>query len=282
MPPRRTPWLIAALAGCFYAFFHGGHIYTPDGVVMAQVTRGLVDHQSAAISDLEDFKDFGGAWVEDEATGERRFYAYFGLGMSLAAAPAYALGRALLPLTTDAERDLFHTPATAAGLASRRDLSPSSWPDPRSHRWLWTGTEPADFALAFTLFCAALTNCAVVGLTVGLLYAVARRLGYSARAGGLVALAAALATPLWHYAQTFFSEPLAGLLLLGFLWCTLRARAGPAAPWLALAGFCVGAIGLTKVALLALGLPAGLLLLWEIRGLAPPQRAARSHRHIPP
>ena len=59
-----------------------------------------------------------------------------------------------------------------------------------------------------------LFNIFVAALSVGLVYLILRSLAYDDLTSLIVALTTAFATNLWAYSQTFFREPLAGLLLL--------------------------------------------------------------------
>lgn len=92
-----------------------------------------------------------------------------------------------------------------------------------------------------------LLNPLVVALTGGMLYVLTRRLGYSAGAATGVALVTGLATPLWVYSKTFFSEPLLALALVVAVWGALR---GGARGWLT-CGAGLGMAVLVKQAALA-------------------------------
>jgi len=61
---------------------------------------------------------------------------------------------------------------------------------------------------------ASLLNAILTAATAGLLFRLARRLGYNERVSAGVALLYGLATIAWVYSKYLFSEPLAGLLLL--------------------------------------------------------------------
>ena len=270
--PRAAGLLFLALTG-FYLLFSGGHIYTPDGVVMYRVTESMVERGTFAITPPPNTDDFGGSWIEDAATGERRFYAWYGLGMSLAAAPAYVVGKALG--AGQEPSDLFYTPATAQAIALQGSPELAGPRGERSYRRLWYDTSPANFADAWQAFAVSLSNAPITAGVVALLVLIARELGFTLRAGLSAGLAAGVATPLWHYAQTFFSEPLAALLWVAFTLAVLVARRRSPLLMLALAGAAIGCLGLTKVALLVLGLPAAGLLLLEGRGRPAGEQAAR-------
>jgi hypothetical protein len=79
---------------------------------------------------------------------------------------------------------------------------------------LLSGTSTGPVHAYLTRFGVSLLNAPVTALTGALLYMFVRRLGHGRRAGWLAALAFGMCTFAWPYARTFFSEPLAGLLLL--------------------------------------------------------------------
>ncbi len=79
---------------------------------------------------------------------------------------------------------------------------------------LLSGTLTGPMYDYLTRFGVSLLNVPLTALTGALLYVFVRRLGYGRRVGWLAALAFGLCTFAWPYARTFFSEPLAGLLLL--------------------------------------------------------------------
>jgi hypothetical protein len=66
----------------------------------------------------------------------------------------------------------------------------------------------------------------------GVLYRLARRLGYGRGATVGVALVVGLATPLLVYGGTFFSEPLVTLALLGAVWTALTGSERTASAWI--------------------------------------------------
>ena len=79
---------------------------------------------------------------------------------------------------------------------------------------------------------ASWTNAVLAALGVVLFWQLARALGARPRRAAIAALIFAFATPWWHYATTFFSEPLSGVCLLAAcLWLVIELRdrrdAGP-------------------------------------------------------
>jgi hypothetical protein len=87
---------------------------------------------------------------------------------------------------------------------------------------------------------ASLANPIVTALAGGLLFLTVRRLGYAPRVALVTALIGGLATISWVYSKYLFSEPLAGLLLLGAVYAAIAHRQ-PRSGWRAvLAGALLG------------------------------------------
>ena len=189
------------------------------------------------------------------------FYAKYGLGLSLAAIPAYAAGRALAPLARDSEKGLFTT-------GWDRDRARDGGEDdvrftlasPEHYRFVWYPTGRDNYRGALTAFFAALTNAALGGAITAALYLCALELGFAAPASLALAVLCGLATPLWHYARTFFAEPLAAFGVLLFLLGALRGRRPAANGWWAASGAGLGLAVLAKPVHLVLLAPAGLYL----------------------
>ena len=81
-----------------------GHINTPDGQVMFNVNRAILERGSVAIAPLPGY-NFG--WRAVETDAGRHLYSKFGLGTSLISLPFMALGEVLLPLAREGEKGLF-------------------------------------------------------------------------------------------------------------------------------------------------------------------------------
>ena len=67
-------------------------------------------------------------------------------------------------------------------------------------------------------FGASLVNCVLAAAAAALFLLLCERLGASRRGALLAALVYALATPAWHAATTFFSEPASSLCLIATAW----------------------------------------------------------------
>ena len=94
---------------------------------------------------------------------------------------------------------------------------------------------PADAANFLLHLVMSVFNQVVVALLAVIMYMYARDLGASPRRALLIALTAALTSPLWQYSKTFFSEPLSALLVLTTAWQIRRGHYGLAGVALALA-----------------------------------------------
>jgi len=262
-PAASLAWPLFIALACFYLLGTGGYIDTPDGVMMFRVTRSLVGRHTAAIAELRDSPGWGGSRVFDASTHRERFYAKYGLGLSLAAIPAYILGGWVAPLARESEKDLFVISPERAGHAppdGGSAVSPGG--GPAGYRVLWYDTSPANFDEAFRAFSVSWTNCLIVSGTVVGLFLICLELGFGSRVSVLTSLLGGIATPLWHYSKTFFAEPLGGMGLVYFFYFALRgSRAGAAhRDWL-LSGLSLGLSVLAKPVHLVLMLP-GLLLVW--------------------
>ena len=199
-------------------------------VVMFRVSQSLAAGK-LHVPELQNWKSFGVCQGLDGPAGEPRVYAKFGLGHSLAAMPLVIIGKGLAALSPESEHDLFETP-----LSQQRtkwdDWSAGNWPVPME------------------IFAASTLNAFVTAAWVTVLFLVGCELGFSILASLSMALLAGLATPLMHYAQTFFAEPLAGFALLLNLWLVLIAqRKNWSVVYLFLAGGALGWVTLTKIAL---------------------------------
>src|SRR5215470_1448696 len=137
IPASRLAWPLFLALFSFYFLGTGGTIDTPDGVIMFEVTRSIADRGSFAISPLPNASEWGGMNVFDPSTGRNRFYAKYGLGLSLAALPAFLAGKALAPLAGESEKDLLG--------------------HPEGRQYVWYDSSRANFPQAFEAFAASWT-----------------------------------------------------------------------------------------------------------------------------
>ncbi|MDX1630414.1 MAG: hypothetical protein R3234_00995, partial [Thermoanaerobaculia bacterium] len=167
-----------------YLLMTGGHVYSPDALVMARTTESMVERGELAVPDP--------GYPEGFLTTGRdgRSYAKYGLGMPLVGAPFFAAGKGL---------GLLATPETTEKLFSGPRFL---WYDPRVPEESWP------------LFGLSLTAAPLAAGVVALIFLLAVEIGYGRRAGLVLAAVVGLATPLLVYAKTFFSEPLSALGLV--------------------------------------------------------------------
>src|SRR5947209_9918107 len=84
IPRARVGFWLFVTSACFFLLGTAGHIYTPDGVIMFQVTQSLVDRGGTSIAGLREWPGFGGTPAPGP-NGTSAFYAKYGPGLSLAA-----------------------------------------------------------------------------------------------------------------------------------------------------------------------------------------------------
>lgn len=182
-------WFLA-----FYLLSTSGHIYTPDGVLMYLVTEGLVERGDPAMPAEEDAWPF---WHTAPGQDGRR-YAIYGLGPSLLAVPFYLVGSWLAGVCPPESEAVFEHPLVL--------FHPRTLP-------------------YFVKMCGvALTNAVVGAGVVWLVFASALALGFRERTALALALILGVSSPLWHYAKTSFSEPMAAFALALFLLFAIKYR----------------------------------------------------------
>ena len=238
-----------------------GHINTPDGQVMFNVNRAILERGSVAIAPLPGY-NFG--WQAVQTDNGQLLYSKFGLGNSLAALPFMALGQVLLPLARNSEKGLFADYQRRLGAlnAARAPAVPYT-------RKLWYDPSAGNYREALLAYFATWANPLIVAGIGTLLFLLGMQLGFGPGPALLLALASNFATPLWHYAGEYFAEPLSALAPLVFLWAVRESRrAAPPRTELALLGGLGLGLGLLARTANALLLPwAALYALWLARGL---------------
>lgn len=224
-PAATAGWILLTFS-CFYFLGLGGHIYSYDGAMMLRVTRSIAEHGRFDIQRHDAWLQHGGKEVADAESGDRRFYAWYGLAPSLAAVPAYLVGTALLPLSRPAEQDIFDRYRASL---SRPGEDPGANPIPL--RFLWHESGPSHFREAFLAFAASWTSPVIAAATLSGLFLLGIALGFSRRAALFLTLAVGLGTPVWAYSKEFFSEPLAALAVVWFLYFAVRGSQPGARTW---------------------------------------------------
>ena len=192
-----------------------------DGETIYQVSRSLVEGRGFAIPppppDAVVVDPFGEPIPPEQLHGGGPYGAWGRDGRYYA---QYGIGQSLLAL-----------PLYLAGLAFYRL---SGW-----------GT-----AGLVTRASVMLLNPLALALAGTALYRLARRLGYDHGPALGATMASALATPLWVYGKTFFSEPLVALALLVAVLGALRGEEGSRGGWLLCGAALGGAVLVKPVALI--------------------------------
>lgn len=196
----RSRWACGLFWGslCVYLITAHGAIRSPDAEILFEACDALKSRRTLAIEPVSAWEGFGIAEGRDG-----RLYSIFGPLTSLACVPFLAIVDAVEPRHVF-ERLKIHPPPShyvRDGLASALRGEPPSDPAPHARR--------AFLAWGF--------NALVSALGVALFFRVARRFASADLAPAVVTIVYALGTPIWPYAGTFFSEPLATLLLLAAL-----------------------------------------------------------------
>lgn len=119
---------------------------------------------------------------------------------------------------------------------------------------LFASGAPVEVYEYLTRFGVSLLNAVVTAATGAMVFTFVTALGYGRRAAWLAAGAFGVASLAWPYARTFFSEPLAGLLLLCAVERAYAARARNDRLTLLAAGFAAGLLIATRIAA-AIALP---------------------------
>lgn len=210
---------------------------------MARVTESLIERGELAVPD----PGYPPGFLTTGRAG--RTYSKYGVGLSVVAIPGYLIGR---------------------GLA--RALPASSSVPLVGPTFLWY--DATDAATAWRFFGMSLTNALIVAGVCTLLFLLTVELGYCRRTALQLVALAALATPLWIYSKTFFSEPLAALLLLLFALNSVRWQRRVESRAALRSGFALGGLVIVKLAHvvlwpLALGLWVAMV---RTSGLAPDRR----------
>ena len=265
---RPLAWTLFGVLALVQLLCLEGHINTPDGQVMFNVNRAILERGSVAIAPLPGY-NFG--WRAVETDTGRQLYSKFGLGTSLVSLPFMALGEALLPLAREPEKSLFadYQLRLEALNAARAPAVPYA-------RKLWYDPSAGHYREALLAYFATWANPLIVAGIGALLFLLGLQLGFGPGPALWLALASNFATPLWHYAGEYFAEPLSALAPLVFLWaCHESLRAGPPRWGLALLGGLGLGLGLLARTANALLLPWAALYAWErLRARKPDLRAA--------
>ena len=110
--------------------------------------------------------------------------------------------------------------ATQLHLRAAAFRTAEGWVDVHTGERFWSARETRDF---FTRFVYATLNAFTTAGAAVLVYALARRFGYSTTVSALAALGFGLGTMAWPYARLDFSEPAATLFVLLAIWAFYQA-----------------------------------------------------------
>jgi len=196
MPAHRSwsRWLFWGTLCVYLATAHAA-IRSPDAEVLFEVCDALRSRQTFAVEGESDWAGFGLARGRDG-----RLYSIFGPLQSIACAPLLAVVDAIEPLR------IFD----AIGL----EFPPSHYHSGGLQAALQGGVVENREAHARRSAVAWIWGSVVGALGVATFFRIARRLTDHLPTALAVSLVYAFGSPIWAYAGTFFSEPLATLLLL--------------------------------------------------------------------
>lgn len=190
---RATAFRLFLATACVYALTNYGGIRSSDAEIVFRVGESMTGG-GVAIRELEDWPGFGVAKGPDG-----RFYGIYPPVQSVIAAPLIGLAR-LLDRTGWYRPDAFRVPASHYVERGLLDALREKTPEHKSPHAL--------------RFIVSFFNSIIGALGVVVFWSVARRFTRGRAATlGLTALYA-FGTPLWSYSDTFFTEPLATLLVL--------------------------------------------------------------------
>jgi 4-amino-4-deoxy-L-arabinose transferase-like glycosyltransferase len=240
---RRSALLLFLGVSLLYLSLSRGVFLYGDDVLMYQVTEGIIERGSVAVtSPLASEPVVAQAPPDVAFTAaaipgqDGRGYAKYGIGQSLVAIPTYVLS------------DLLLSPL----------LSLRATDDPFGNQL--TGTR---------IYGTALINAFIGAAVVAATFLLVIAAGYRQRTALLLAALLAGASLLPHYAAGFLSEPLSALCLTVCVLGLLRASqlgidTRMAWFWLGLSGFAAGLALATRIATALSLIAPGLWLLWQV------------------
>jgi hypothetical protein len=199
-----------------YILTAGGHLYSPDEEILFRVTESIATLKGPAIEPI-DSTGFGTMPGKPQRTDGRE-YAQYGIGQPLAAVPFYWLGQRLGSTGSDESWQKLY-----------------GW---RSRLQAW------EIAPRWTCSWFNILVGALMAVTVWLICLEFTR---DESASFMAALLYALGSLAWPHSRTFFTEPLATLMIaLSFL-CILKSFHQYTTRWLVTAGLFAGYAVLVRV-----------------------------------
>lgn len=240
---KKSALYVFLIFSFFHILFLEGHINTPDGQVMFNLNRAIIERGEVGIDPLPGY-NFGGIYVTEN--GERVLYSKFGLGLTVVSLPFTYIGHTLASLSLKSERQIFADYKDRLSILNERAASSGG----HYSRTLWYNPDDENYRVSLMVYFSTWTNPLVVAGIGTLLFLIGCDLGFGREWSLFLAIAANLLTPLWHYAGEFFSEPLAAFCILGFLysWRRYLVDHNGSSIWGFVAGLAVGSAILVKLA----------------------------------
>lgn len=188
-----SPWLTFFVVLAIGLLTPAGHLFSPDEEVMFRVTETMATEGRTHVKPI----DAGGGNSFASRRGlNGNEYAQYGLGNSIAALPFYGLGHALTWVIDEP--------------------TGRKWFDFKTTSYVPEGPEKGHdlikrFAVSFTgIFIAAATAALISVMVAGF----SARLAMGRQVPFITGVAYMIGTMAWPHSRTFFSEPLATLLVL--------------------------------------------------------------------
>ncbi len=216
----KRPLLIFLVTLLAYGLTAAGHLFSPDEEILFRMTRSLATGAGASIEPLETGAGSFGSRAPRPPRADGREYGQYGIGQPLLAVPFYWIGIGIAGWRDD------------AGWQRLYGAEPFSPAD--------LGVTPTAMALA-TRSALSWFNILVGALLALLLYFLALHVGADPRAATWAALLYALGSMAWPHSRTFFTEPLATLMIVAAWLALLRGvNSTRLEAWCALAGAAAG------------------------------------------
>lgn len=240
----------------FYILTGPKFINTPDGVIMAKLTRSLSSFR-LDVEPIPQQKDFGGQYVKDSVSGELKLYPWFAPALSFASVPAYGVSRLIYPLTTEGDRKLLLNSAIRITMKNEKGGEKLVILNtPYYHNF-----KQEHFSHCWDYLVISWTNSIITAGIISGIFILGLIMGAGSKQSLIFSALVGIATPLWHYAGEYFSEPLAGLCIL---WSIILILSGKQSnnKWLyAAAGVLFGISFLTKATHIILLVPYVIVLI---------------------
>jgi hypothetical protein len=215
-----------------YLLVSEGRIISIDGLLMYKTARGLVDNRSFEISPSQERPWFG-VYFRKDSEGRRAAYAKYGPGLSILAAPFYVAGKFIRPLFSEGYSNLFFSDYREfidslqidwqAGPSEQARVVLGAFENnPAKNIPLLYYSKAENIPDFIPMFMVSFTAPVIISVMMVVIFFILVRLGYSRGSSVVTALLIGILSPVFAYSKNFFSDPLAGLCLVGFAWLSLR------------------------------------------------------------